>query len=144
MKYQAKSRAETEEIAKHFIQNCTPKADAATLIGLYGDLGSGKTTFTQAVAKTLGVEEHVTSPTFIIEKIYRLKDRSFEHLIHIDAYRLESGDELLKLGWKDIMSNPKNIIFLEWPEKVASILPENIKKLEFTFIDETTREIIIN
>ena len=97
--------------------------------------------FTQEAAKCLGVKETVTSPTFVIEKIYKLDHQNFDHLIHIDAYRLGSGNELLNLGWEEIAKNPKNIIFIEWPEKVAEILPEDIKKIYFTFIDENTREI---
>jgi tRNA threonylcarbamoyladenosine biosynthesis protein TsaE len=64
-------------------------------------------------------------------------------LIHIDAYRLEKSEELLSLGWKEISENPKNLIFVEWPEKVKEILPNDIRMLEFRFIDETTREITI-
>lgn len=111
------------------------------VVGLSGDLGSGKTAFTQAVAKQLGIQDIVTSPTFIIEKIYKLNNQQFDHLIHIDAYRLESGAELLHLGWNEIAANPKNIIFVEWPEKVVDILPKGITMIEFKFIDETTREI---
>jgi len=117
--------------------------DGATVVGLYGDLGSGKTAFTQAAAKCLGVKEAVTSPTFVIEKIYKLDHKNFEHLIHIDAYRLGSGDELLHLGWEEIAKNPKNIIFIEWPERVSEILPEDIKKIYFTFVDASSRKIEI-
>jgi tRNA threonylcarbamoyladenosine biosynthesis protein TsaE len=131
---------DTRKIAETFLKNLKPQ-QTATLIGLYGDLGSGKTTFTQAAAKLLDVTETVTSPTFVIEKIYKLSHQHFTHLIHIDAYRLESGKELLSLGWQEIMNDPKNLIFLEWPEKVSDILPETIQKIEFLFVDETTRSI---
>ena len=142
MKIISKSLAETEKIAREFLAKEIMKSEnSATVIGLYGDLGSGKTAFTQAVAKCLGVKEAVTSPTFVIEKIYKLDHQNFEHLIHIDAYRLRSGDELLHLGWEEIAKNPKNLIFIEWPEKVAEILPNDIKKIHFTFVDENTREI---
>jgi tRNA threonylcarbamoyladenosine biosynthesis protein TsaE len=132
---------DTKKIAETFLKNLKPQ-QTATLIGLYGDLGSGKTTFTQAAAKLLGVTETVTSPTFVIEKIYKLSHQHFTHLIHIDAYRLESGKELMSLGWQEIIRDPKNLIFLEWPEKVADILPETIQKIEFLFVDETTRRIL--
>ena len=117
-------------------------------MGLFGDLGAGKTTFTKAVASVLGIEETVASPTFVIEKIYAtpLKFRGtskFKHLIHIDAYRLESGQELLKLGWQEICENPQNLILIEWPEKVQEILPSDMIKLYFEFIDEKTRQITI-
>ena len=141
MAFTSKSLQDTEQVAKEFLALLKPKTAGATLVALYGDLGSGKTTFTQTIAKILGVTETVTSPTFVIEKIYKLSHQHFSHMIHIDAYRLESGKEMLSLGWQEIISNPKNIIFLEWPEKIADILPSDIKKLSFTFIDETTREI---
>ena len=142
MKIISKSLGETEKIAREFLaENISKNENSATVVGLYGDLGSGKTAFTQAAAKCLGVKEAVTSPTFVIEKIYKLDHQNFDHLIHIDSYRLKSGDELLHLGWEEIAKNPKNLIFIEWPEKVAEILPNDIKKIHFTFVDENTREI---
>ena len=142
MKIISKSLEDTEKIVRELVEKEFVKNDGGALIvGLYGDLGSGKTAFTQVVAKCLGVKETVTSPTFVIEKIYKLDNKNFDHLIHIDAYRLKSGDELLHLGWEEIAKNPKNIIFIEWPERVAEILPNNIKKIYFTFVGENSREI---
>lgn len=138
----SKSLKETEKIAREFVEKEFVKNEGGALVvGLYGDLGSSKTAFTQATAKCLGVKENVTSPTFVIEKIYKLDNRDFDHLIHIDAYRLKGGDELLHLGWEEIAKNPKNIILIEWPERVSEILPGNMKKINFTFVDENTREI---
>ena len=116
----------------------------ATVVGLYGDLGSGKTAFTQAVAKVLGIKTTVTSPTFVIEKIYKInykQSTGFTHFIHIDAYRLGKSDELVRLGWNEIITDPSNLIFIEWPERVVDSMPIDHIKLKFTFIDETTREI---
>ena len=142
MKIISKSLKETEKVAKEFLAKIIVKNEnGASIVGLYGDLGSGKTAFTQEAAKCLGVKETVTSPTFVIEKIYKLDHQNFDHLIHIDAYRLGSGNELLNLGWEEIAKNPKNIIFIEWPEKVAEILPKDIEKIHFTFIGENSREI---
>lgn len=140
MKFVSKNIKDTEKLAEDFLTYIHP-ANQAVIMGLYGDLGSGKTTFTQCVAKILGVKETVTSPTFVIEKIYKLEDKNFSHLIHIDAYRLESGKELETLGWKEISEDPKNLIFIEWPERVSEILPENIQKIYFKFVDESTREV---
>lgn len=141
MKFVSKNLQDTADIAEKFLAECASREGEALVVGLSGDLGSGKTAFTQAVAKQLGIQDIVTSPTFIIEKIYKLNNQQFDHLIHIDAYRLESGSELLHLGWKEIAANPKNVIFIEWPEKVIDILPKGITMIEFKFIDETTREI---
>ena len=115
----------------------------AVVVGLYGELGSGKTTFIKGIAKAYGLEQTVTSPTFVIEKIYKLDNKNFDHLIHIDAYRLENGNELLALGWDIISKDPKNIIFIEWPENVKEILQRDIQKIDFTFVDEQTRKINI-
>ncbi len=141
MKYEISSKEEIEKIAQDFIQDLEPKKDTATIVGLYGDLGAGKTTFTQAVAKHFGITETVVSPTFVIEKIYELVGQKFTHLIHIDVYRLESSTELVNLGWNKIISDPSNIILIEWPEKVSDIMPEHIKIHIKHTKNETAREI---
>ncbi len=141
LQMQSKSLQDTQKFAEEFLSNLTPLPDRATVVGLYGDLGSGKTTFTQSVAKILGVAENVTSPTFVIEKIYELSGQKWQHLIHIDCYRLESSAEMARLGWGEIIADPKNLILVEWPEKIADILPGGMIKLSFKFIDEKTREI---
>jgi len=138
------SLKETDHIARNLLQALFPKEDAATVVALKGDLGSGKTTFVQMVANAYGVKEQVTSPTFVIEKIYKLEGRPFDRLIHIDAYRLESAHELEVLGWNEIVSDPKNLILIEWPERVPGALPEDGTTVAFTFIDEVTRDIDIS
>jgi tRNA A37 threonylcarbamoyladenosine biosynthesis protein TsaE len=66
-------------------------------------------------------------------KIFNLQSSIFNHLIHIDAYRLENGEELNKLGWQEMISDPNNLICIEWPERVAEIMPEHLKiKFEHT------------
>ena len=117
--------------------------DTALVVGLYGDLGSGKTTFTQAVAKIFGIKEDITSPTFVIEKIYNIDHANFTNLVHIDAYRLDSAKELAVLDWDRTLGNQKNIIFIEWPERVIDILPANHAKIYFKFLGEFEREIEI-
>lgn len=141
MKIISKSLAETEKFAAEFVRKLAPKKDEATLIVLSGELGSGKTTFVQCAARALGVKETITSPTFVLIKSYSLPATSYQLLFHIDAYRLESGEELAKLGFEEIVANPQNLIFLEWPENVAEVLPSDILKIGFKFLDETTREI---
>ena len=137
----SKNLADTQKFAEEFLNNLMPLPGQATVVGLSGDLGSGKTTFSQCVAKILGVNENVTSPTFVIEKIYELTGQPFKHLIHIDCYRLESASEMAKLGWAEIVADPNNLILVEWPEKIADILPADMIKIDFKFIDEKTREI---
>ena len=138
-----KNVEETKEFAENYIKNLVPIAGGATIVCLYGDLGSGKTTFVQSAAIELGVTGIVTSPTFVIEKKYDLETPNFNTLYHIDAYRLKSGGELLSLGWKEIIKNPKNIIFIEWPKYVHDALPDDVYKMEFIFVDENTRTVTL-
>lgn len=116
--------------------------DKAIVVGLEGDLGAGKTTFFQGVAKSLGVTDHVTSPTFVIQKTYPLSGQQFKQLIHIDAYRLKSAHELEALGWDAAVRDPTNLVFIEWPERVREVLPPNLRTLKLRFIDEQTRGLI--
>ena len=141
MKIISKSLAETEKFAQDFVAQLLPKKDEATLVALSGELGSGKTTFVQCAARTLGVKENITSPTFVLIKSYKLQVASYKNLYHIDAYRLESGAELAKLGFEEIVANPDNLIFLEWPERVSEVLPANFLTIKFAFIGEATRAI---
>ncbi len=131
MEYVSKNLDDTREIAAKVAANIEPNKEEATVIGLYGDLGSGKTTFMKFFAEHFGVEEDVQSPTFVIMKIYKilsskLQAPSFSKLIHIDAYRLDSGQELLNLGFQEILSDPRNIVCIEWPERVSEVLPKHI------------------
>jgi tRNA threonylcarbamoyladenosine biosynthesis protein TsaE len=145
MQITTSSLKETEAFARDFVEKLTQKAQKAVVVGLQGDLGSGKTTLVQGVAKALGVTKLITSPTFVIEKVYKLYEQKFDHLVHIDAYRLENGDELTHLGWKELVENPKNLIFVEWPERVRDVMPGNTVEILFTFVNENTRAIeIIN
>lgn len=138
----SRSLEETREIAKKFLGELEV-SKTATVVALEGDLGAGKTTFTQEVGKILGVEENMHSPTFVIEKIYKIDWKSFKKFVHIDAYRIERESELLHLGWQELVSDPENLIFIEWPENVRGIIPNDAKKISLKFVDETTREIEI-
>ncbi len=143
MKMTSKSLDETRRAADELLATLSP-GGAATVVALEGDLGAGKTAFTQEVGKILGVKENMHSPTFVIEKIYDIDFNNFSRLIHIDAYRLESESELLSLGWEDIAASPENLIFIEWPERVPGLIPENAKKISLEFVDEMTRHIHIH
>lgn len=136
------SLTETQDFAREFVQKLSPQENGATVLGLYGDLGAGKTSFTQGIAQALGVSDAVVSPTFVIEKIYTLENKKFSHLIHIDAYRIEKVEEMLHLGWKEIISNKKNLIIVEWPELIDSIMPPHIT-IRLTHVSENKREVSI-
>jgi tRNA threonylcarbamoyl adenosine modification protein YjeE len=118
---------ELAEEAGRLTRTLNPSAKGATLITLSGELGAGKTAFARAMARALGVEEAVTSPTFVLEKIYALpaprSGAGFVRLVHIDAYRLESGEDLAPLGFDKLMQDTGNLVVLEWPERVLDGLP---------------------
>lgn len=104
---------------------------SATVIGLHGELGSGKTFFVQKFGEVVGVKERIVSPTFVIMKFYDIDWSGYKKLIHIDAYRLESERELINLGWQNLISNSENLIFVEWPERASGIMPKGSKIIEF-------------
>ena len=133
MQKEIKTLIELEEEAKRFVATLVPKGDGATLVTLAGELGAGKTAFVKAVAKALGIEEVVTSPTFVLEKIYKLGSSTskFERLIHIDAYRLEKSADLAPLGFDELMKDSGNLILLEWPERVSGALPSPTITISF-------------
>ena len=123
-----------EDFAKQILKN-KPK-NSAIVLALEGNLGGGKTTFLQGFAKGLGIKEKILSPTFVIMK-------RFGNFYHIDCYRLNSEGDILELGIKEVLGNPKNIVAIEWPEKIKNILPKDAIKIEFKFIDANKRDIII-
>lgn len=148
MEFISQSVEETKKFAKDFLEKLKVTAlsrnagrDVATVVGLYGNLGSGKTTFVQCVAEVLGVTERLTSPTFVIMKSYKLSTFNFQLLTHVDAYRLKSGEELKKLGLENLLADPTNFILIEWADNVAEVLPKDHQKLHFEFVDETSRKI---
>lgn len=99
----------------------------ATILALEGNLGAGKTTFTQAFAKELGIADTVQSPTYVLMKTYQVvntKFPEFETLIHIDAYRLDSPEEFKTLKPETFLNDPKNLIVVEWPERLGNLLPK--------------------
>lgn len=142
MEKSVKTLAELDAEATRFVSELAPREDGATLVVLSGELGAGKTAFVKAVARSLGVEETVNSPTFVLEKIYKLaENRSFRRLVHIDAYRLEAGSDLAPLGFDELMRDASNLILLEWPEKVANALPVPATHLSLVSLPDATRII---
>ncbi|MFZ2167751.1 MAG: tRNA (adenosine(37)-N6)-threonylcarbamoyltransferase complex ATPase subunit type 1 TsaE [Minisyncoccia bacterium] len=136
--------ADFEAEAGRFVDALLRGTQGATLVTLSGELGAGKTAFTKAVASKLGVGEVVTSPTFVLEKIYLLggETAKFGRLVHIDAYRLESGKDLAALGFDELMQDSGNLILLEWPEKVAEALPEPAVHISIVANPDESRTIV--
>lgn len=143
MEYITKSEEETAEKALEFVKKIIPRTNGATVIGLYGELGSGKSVFTRALARALGIEEKIQSPTFVIEKVYDLTHKTFKKFFHLDVYRLEGPAELLPLGWNDILSDECNLVVVEWADRVEEIFPGDTIKINFEHISENERKIKI-
>ena len=135
-KYITKNFKETQKFGREFAKNILslPKRHSALVLGLSGNLGGGKTTFLQGLAKGLGIKEKILSPTFVIMK-------KFKNFYHIDCYRLKNSKDILDLGWEQIIHDPKNIVAIEWPEKVKTLLPKDTILIKFKFINQDTREI---
>lgn len=121
-------------------QNGTPAE--AVVVGLSGDLGAGKTTFVQTLAEVLGVGEPVTSPTFTIMKRYATEDHVFPTLVHIDAYRIDSIDEMRVLGFESLMREAGTLVCIEWPERIETLLPAHTHRYTLTLEPDQTRTLI--
>lgn len=140
MKFVCDSEEKLDDVVEEVLKRIK-KDKHAIVIGLYGDLGSGKTTFTKHLAKKLDITETVTSPTFILQKRFEIDFYSFKNLYHIDMYRFEDENELKCLNWQETIDNPENIVVVEWPDRVENMIPDHVLRLYFTTIDETTREV---
>lgn len=143
MLYTTTSYKQTQKLGENFAKEILklPLQKAALVLGLKGNLGGGKTTFLQGFAKGLGIKEKILSPTYVILKRFKLK-KIFKNFYHIDCYRLKDSKDILELDFKKIISNPKNIVAIEWPGKIKKVLPGGIIFIDFKFIDGTKREII--
>ena len=114
-----------------------------TVYAFYGEMGAGKTTFINALCRRLGVEDDVTnSPSFAIINEYR-SDTTAELIYHFDLYRLEDIDEALEIGVEDYFDCGA-LCFLEWPERIADILPDDTVRVDIRVNDDLSRDIIIN
>ncbi|MBI2049893.1 MAG: tRNA (adenosine(37)-N6)-threonylcarbamoyltransferase complex ATPase subunit type 1 TsaE [Candidatus Staskawiczbacteria bacterium] len=140
--YLTKNSKQTQKLGEKIALQL--RSGQAVVLALQGDLGSGKTTFLQGFAKGLGIKEKILSPTFIIVKRFKLRNYNFKNFYHIDCYRIKNYKDLDKLGFKDIIASPENIVAVEWPEKIKKILPKSTITIEFDFIDKNKRRITIN
>lgn len=135
------SARETEEFGKKLAASLT----APVVLGLVGDLGAGKTQFVKGLALGLGIRAHIASPTFVLLKIYKIKNHqsSIHSLIHIDCYRLGNPSELLELGFAEFMHNKNSLIVIEWADKIKDILPKNTLWIKFSYGKKLEERIII-
>lgn len=133
-----KNAKETKALGKEIAKNVS----GGEVFCLRGELGTGKTTFSQGFLRSLGVEGALTSPTFVVMKEYEVKNGKlkFKKIYHIDTYRVESED-VLNLGWEGMIKDKENIILVEWPEKIKDIIPESAIWVDFESVDEEKRKI---
>jgi len=134
---------ETQQLGLDFAK----KLKGGEVLALYGDLGSGKTTFIQGLAQGLGITRNIISPTFIIMRTYeirlKIKDKRLKNLYHLDLYRIEKEEQAIDLGLQELMGDPENIVAIEWPDKIENLLPDKRINLYFTYIEDDKREIRI-
>lgn len=135
MRFISHNPSDTKRFAKMLATRLLvkPHRAHAAVIALSGDLGAGKTTLAQGFARALGIKQRIASPTFVIFRSYALpvsfsqkrESSSYANFYHFDAYRIRDPKELLTLGFKKILSDPKNIVLIEWPENVLKLLPRD-------------------
>ena len=145
--FEVNSVEETWALARQL----APELKPGDVVCLEGDLGAGKTTFTQGLAAALGVPGRVNSPTFCIVQEHRRTDQatsqllnfstSQPYLVHMDLYRLHGEDDVIAIGWEDYLAEGA-ILVVEWPERAGSLIPPEAKHIVFTHLDgEESRRI---
>ena len=133
---------ETWALAREIAQMLKP----GDIVCLEGDLGAGKTTFTQGLAKALGVGGRVTSPTFCIVQEHRAADPepgAPSMLVHMDLYRLHGEDDVIAIGWEDYLAQGA-VLVVEWPERAGSLIPANARRVAIAAPDGSTDRRIIS
>lgn len=139
---------ETQKIGERFAKTL----ESERTIALYGELGSGKTTFVQGLAEGLGIKQRIISPTFILARQYKLKAQSSKRktktqnsklFYHVDLYRVNNEGEIKGLGVEEMISDPQNIVAIEWAEKMKNLLPKDRIDIYFEYVDEQKRRITI-
>jgi tRNA threonylcarbamoyladenosine biosynthesis protein TsaE len=128
-----------QEAAKQFIQNMGD----TKVFAFYGKMGAGKTTFIKALCEKLGVEDVITSPTFAIVNEYTSEKLSPYSIYHFDFYRIKKIEEVYDMGYEDYFYGG-GICFIEWPELIEDLLPEDAVKVNIRENEDGTREIEMN
>lgn len=114
----------------------------ATVVALHGELGTGKTTFTQGFTRALKIATKPKSPTFILAKQYSVPGTSLS-LWHLDCYRLAGRRDLISLDLHSLFTDPKNIMLIEWPERIGDGLPRDHVEVHLAHKGGNKREITI-
>lgn len=123
------------------ILSILPQKEGAHVLLLKGDLGAGKTTFTQTLAERIGVRDHVVSPTFMIMRTYDAQHDYFKKLVHIDAYRIEDESEIEVLRIPELFGETGTLVCIEWPERIPKVLPEGATTITFMIEEGDVRTV---
>lgn len=140
MKVISHSEKETQKFAFDFAK----KLKGGETIGLIGDLGAGKTAFVKGLANGLGIKKTITSPTFVVMKVYPVKHTTIKHLVHVDAYRVKTATSLTAIGLEDYIKSNDSVVVIEWADLVKGFLPRKKILIFFKHITSAQREIIFN
>jgi tRNA threonylcarbamoyladenosine biosynthesis protein TsaE len=125
------------------------------VISLSGELGAGKTVLVKGLAAGLGIKKVITSPTFVLMKVYPIAARDLRpacrpagfvirRLVHIDCYRINDAAAIVDIGATEYFNQPNTIVVIEWPEKIKSLLPKNVLPIKILIKKDNEREIIMN
>lgn len=125
-----------EELAHHLMNR------GGAILCLYGELGAGKTTFTQGFARGLGITTRLLSPTFIIVRRYQIPQKDF-FLNHVDLYRLQTVPEMEGVGLPEIFADLASFTVVEWAERLGELTPGNHIDVYFTAAQDGTHDIVI-
>ena len=115
---------------------------SGSILVLYGELGSGKTTFIQGLARGLGIKKRIISPTFIFIRPYTLTPKPCT-LYHVDLYRIKKETEAHGLGLEELFADKSAIVVIEWADRIKEILPRERIDIYFNYLDENRRKIVI-
>ncbi len=136
------SEEELVGVAEEILKALPSHKPSAHLVLLSGELGVGKTALVKALAKVLGVAEHVTSPTFVLMKSYSANGHAWvKELVHIDAYRMDDQREAKVLGLDALTKKEGSIICIEWPERIKEAIPEDALTVGITAHEDGRRTI---
>ncbi len=134
------SQASLETFAKKIGENLEPPF----VFELIGDVGAGKTTFTRALAKGLGIKSSVTSPSFSISNRYSFSKNSVSsELIHYDFYRLDDPG-LMSFELSEALENPNSVVVIEWGDSIKNLLPNSKETIHFSVLEDGSRELIFS
>lgn len=136
------SAAQTQKLGEAFGNSFLTGEDSGTarILCLWGELGSGKTTFVQGLAKGLGITSRLLSPTFIIVRCHDIP-KTTGVLYHLDLYRIVSSENVAGVGFTDMIREPESLVVIEWPERLGALLPEKRMDIRFSVLPDGSHKI---